>query len=177
MPFNKNFNRETLTMEEVESLAEFKGRLNEQQQNFIRHWIASGGDQFFAFSHAYNTTNVEEARKGSYAVTQRKSIRAVLDLFLMRTPKEMFLEEVNKILRSRKLNPSKLRALELKGQVMFGMDLKSLRAEAPATPAETKRHKVGDIIDYDGKKVRVTTIDGNGQPVEGDPIAASPESW
>jgi hypothetical protein len=177
MPFNKNFNRETLTTEEVESLAEFKGRLNEQQQNFVRHWIASGGDQFFAFSHAYNTTSAEEARKGSYAVTQRKSIQTVIDLFLMRTPKELFLGEVNKILRSRKLNPSKLRALELKAQMLFGVDLKTLRAEAPAASAETKPHKVGDVIDYDGKKVRVTKVDGNGQPVEGDPVVTSPESW
>ena len=172
--FNESFGRSTLTMAEVESLPAFKS-LNPQQQIFIRGWIASAGDQFFSFKHAYSATNDEVARKGAYAITSRKSVRTVLDLFLMRTPKEMFLEEVNKILRSRKLNPSKLRALELKGQVMFGMDLKSLRAEA--APAETKRHKVGDVIDYAGKQVRVTKVDGNGQPIEGDPVVESPESY
>jgi DUF971 family protein len=59
--------------------------------------------------------------------------------------------------------------------MLFGVDLKSLRAEA--APAETKRHKVGDVIDYAGKQVRVTKVDGNGQPIEGDPVVESPESY
>jgi hypothetical protein len=75
-----------------------------------------------------------------------------------------------------------LKLFELRAATEFGVDLKTLKAEAQSknsgkAEAETKRHKVGDVIDYDGKKVRVTKVDGNGQAVEGDPIVASPESW
>jgi hypothetical protein len=116
---------------------------------------------------------------------QRKAVKNAIDVFLCKSEKEKFLEELAGACRSRKITPTKLRLFELRAATEFGVDLKSLRAEAvkskrkesEAVPAETKRYKVGDVIDYDGKKVRVTKIDENGQAVEGDPVVASPEAW
>jgi len=176
--FNKNFNRQTLTMAEVEARPEFHGRLNEQQQNFVRHWINSGGDQTFSFEQSYSAPDAETARRGAYAVLQKTSIKNAIDAFLMKTDKERFLEELERACRSRKITPSKLKLFELRAATEFGVDLKTLKAEAQskksgkaeAALAVTKRHKVGDVIDYDGKKVRVTKIDEDGQAVEGDPV-------
>lgn len=133
--FNPLFGRDTLSLEEVEALPEFR-KLNSQRQNFIRHWIAGAGDQFFAFNQSYSAPDSETARKGSYAIARSKSVKDVLDLFLKKTKKETFLEEkkrfikeIDRVIRTQNPKPSQLRALELKASMLFGVDVKSLRKE------------------------------------------------
>lgn len=156
------FDRETLRLEELEATSAFK-HLNEHQQNFVRAWIESGGDQFFAFQQAYSAPDAETSRKGSYAVVQRKRIQDVLNAFLKKSDRELFVEEVDRILRSRKPNPSKLRALELKARIVFGIDMQSLRKAVKAAPPpefdRAKTYKVGDRAMFKGRAVEITGID------------------
>lgn len=172
------FDRETLTLAELEETAAFK-RLNEQQAAFVRTWIESGGNQFLAFQQAYSAPDVETARKGSYAVVQRRRIQDVLNTFLKKTPRELFVEEIDRVLRSRKPNPSKLRALELKSQIVFGVDMQSLRrslkeskkAETAAAQPPAHIFRVGDIVTVGGRRIRVTVVSPDGlKALEGDPL-------
>jgi len=175
-----DFGRETRTLEELEAKLD-SVQLGEQEKNFLRHYVATG-DQIFAHTHAYES---KDHRKDSYAVMLKKSIRDIIDWFLKKSDKELFLEELSRACRSRKITPTKLKLFELRAATEFGVDLKTLKAEAQskksgkaeAALAEPKRHRIGDVIDYDGKKVRVTQVDGNGQPIEGDPVVESPESY
>ena len=173
-----DFGRETRTLEELEVKLE-SVQANEQEKSFVRHYAVTG-DQFFSFANAYAGKDQETIRKGSYAVIQKKSIRELISWFLKKTPKEIFLEELERACRSRKLTPTRLKLFELRAATEFGVDLKALRAEAArstevqsnldAAAARTKRYEVGDIIPYSHQKVRVTQIDEYGQPIEGEPI-------
>jgi|ERR1700733_1098532 len=171
--FNAKFNRETLTTPELEALPAFKS-LNEQQQNFVRHWVNSGGDQFFAFQNSYSAPNVETCRRGSYSVVQRKSVKTVIDLFLTRTPREIFIEEIDRVLRSRNPKPSKLRALELKARIAFGVDIKSLRKQFETEVSEEKsetelsvfdpkrKYEVGTRATYQNRAIEITAVNSEG---------------
>jgi hypothetical protein len=112
---------------------------------------------------------------------QRKAVKNAIDAFLCKSEKEKFLEELAGACRSRKLTPTKLRLFELRAATEFGVSLKTLKAEAQkksATASATPTaYAVGDVIEYGGQKIRITKLDENGQPVEGDPVVASPESW
>jgi hypothetical protein len=172
--FNAKFNRETLTMAEVEALPAFRN-LNEQQQNFVRHWVNSGGDQFFAFQNSYSSPDIETARKGSYSVVQRKSIREVLDAFLCKSEKEKFIEELERACRSPKITPTRLKLFELRAVAEFGIDLKSLRKqvksksdekpETPDSPVEppaldrNAKYKVGDRATYQNRAIVITAVE------------------
>jgi hypothetical protein len=189
--FNDKFRRQTLTLAEVEALPEFKGKLNEQQQNFVRHYVNSGGDQFFAFQNSYSAPNVETCRRGSYSVVQRKSVKTVIDLFLMRTPREIFIEEIDRVLRGRNPKPSKMRALELKAQMLFGVDIKSLRKKFETEVSEEKsgaelpvfdpngKYEVGTLVMYQNRAIEITAVNSEGRATDyewaGDP--QSPVSW
>jgi len=153
----------------------------------VRHWIASGGNQFFAFQQAYSARDAETARKGSYAIA--KSVKEVADLFLMKTDKEKFIEEIDRVLRSRNLKPSKLRALELKARVLFGVDLKSLSKKSvkseEATASElpmfdpNARYIVSARAIYQGRAIEITAVNSEGRATDyewaGDP--QSPVAW
>jgi hypothetical protein len=181
-----DWNREHRSAEDLEAYPGFTSLKNEQERNFLRHLFANSGNQFFAFSQVYSAPDAETARRGSYALMARKSVREVIEWYLKLSDREKFLSELERACRSRKITPTQFKTFELRAATEFGVSLKTLKAEdqkksgkAESAPVETKRHKVGDVIDYDGKKVRVTKIDGNGQPVEGDPVEMvnSPAAW
>jgi hypothetical protein len=123
-----NHNRPTLSIEELEATQAWKA-LNVQQQGFVRVF-AETGDQFMAFSQNYTAPSAETARKGSYAVMSRASVRRAIDAFLKKSERELFIEEVRRVSRSKKVKPAQLRALELRAAAEFGIDLKSLRKES-----------------------------------------------
>jgi hypothetical protein len=154
-------------MSELESLPTFKS-LNEQQKNFVRHWVASGGDQVFSFNQTYSAPNPEIARRGSYSVVQRKSVREVLDTFLQKSEKEKFLDELERACRSRKMmTPTRLKLFQLRALTEFGCDLKALRKkEATQERADVKAPRVwavGDRTFYHDRPVIVTGVDANGR--------------
>lgn len=129
--FNQEFNREVLTAAEREAHPAFKRLAGELQQlNFVGYWIDSGGDQFFAHAQAYSAPDAETSRKSSYDVMQRKAVKNAIDAFLCKGRKELFLEELERACRSRRITPTKLRLFELRAATEFGVDLKTLRAEA-----------------------------------------------
>jgi transposase len=167
-----DFGRETRSLEELEAKLE-AGQLGDQEKNFIRHYVTTG-DQIFAHTHAYESKN---HRKDSYAVMLKKSIRDIIDWFLKKSDKELFLEELERACRSRKITPTKLKLFELRAATEFGIDLKTLRAEAAKskkTEADQEGQsadvkdpnrvwKVGEKTTYQGRPVVVTGIDASGK--------------
>jgi hypothetical protein len=185
--FNEQFNRETQTLEALEAKLE-TCQQNEQWKNFIRHYAVTG-DQFFAFANSYSGKDQETIRKGSYAIMAKRSIRDLIAWFLKKTEKEKFIDEIDRVLRSRKPNPSRLRALELKARIMFGVDLKSLSKKSgkseEATASElpvfdpNAKYEVGTRVMYQNRAIEITAVNSEGRATDyewaGDP--QSPVAW
>jgi hypothetical protein len=171
------FGRRTMTLDELEATAAFK-TLNDQQRSFVRAY-AQSGDQFWAFAQAYDAPDPETARKGSYAVMQRASVKNAIDTFLMKTEKELFIEEVARVSRSKKIKPSQIRALELRARLQFGVDIESLQKESSASPAEVAaepvapeapkefnrdaKYEVGTRVLFKGQVVVITKVSAEGR--------------
>src|ERR1700735_898936 len=143
-----DWNREHRSAEELEVYSGFTALDNDQERNFLRHLFASKGNQFFAFAQVYSAPDADTSRRGSYALMARKSVREVIEWYLKLTDREKFLEVLERACRSRKITPTRLKLFELRAATEFGVDLKTLKAEAQskksgkaeAAPAVTRRH-------------------------------------
>lgn len=178
-----DFGRKTRTLEELEAKLE-TCQQNEQWKNFIRHYAVTG-DQFFAFANSYSGKDQETIRKGSYAIMAKRSIRDLIAWFLKKTEKEKFIEEIDRILRSRNPKPSKLRALELKAQMLFGADIKSLRTKFKAEDSQKNsgtelsvfdpnaKYEVGSRAMFQNRAIEITAVNSEGRATDyewaGDP--------
>lgn len=172
------FERETLTLAQARQTFAWK-KLNAQQLMFMVTWAESGGDIFAAFNAAYASPEPDPKKaksaatryKSAYAVAARKTIKEAMAAFLQKTPREIFLEDLNRILHSKKPNPSKVRALEIRAQIEFGVNLKSLKAKnvggesakpaaAPLAEFErTKKYAVGEKAIFKNRVIVITGVD------------------
>jgi hypothetical protein len=167
------FDRETLSIEEWEQTREFK-RATKLQAPALLVWAESGGDIFLAFNSTHSAPSSETARKGAYGLFASKTMVDAMNRFLQKDEKEILIDELDKVLRSKKVNPSKLRGLELKAELMFGVDLQSLgrslaaikkvgakAAKEPEAISEFSKmatYKVGQKAQYQGRLIVITGI-------------------
>jgi hypothetical protein len=90
-------------------------------------------------------------------------ILAALDLYYARSPREKFLRDLQLDIEHSK-GIAKIEGCRLYAKVTGLVD------DSPTAEAEHLVCKIGDVVLVDGVKHRVTAVDENGRPTEGDPL-------
>jgi len=173
---NLDFNRDCMSLEELYATREFRN-LSAQCGCFVDVLIQSRGDQTLAAQQAFSCVSTEVARSMSYGLLRKNSIRAVLALFFQWTPREEFLEELAEVSRSRNVGHQRMRALELRARLLFGIDLKTLDAEAAESKAAKEpqvipefvrdgKYAVGQLVRFQGRICRITGINELGRATD-----------
>lgn len=183
-----------ITFDELQKTAAW-GDLSAKQRFFVETWIATASDgmkeserRVFSVKSAYDVASDETARVLSYQFLESPNVKAVLALYfgdLEATPegrRESFLIWLEKAIKRGKLTQADKDAIRFlfdqRGwKVPEGVhgDLRT-NGYTPAADREPKsapspKFKVGDIAtDNAGKKWRITKLNEEGLPAEGDPI-------
>jgi hypothetical protein len=82
-----------LSIEELYKTPEWR-RLSVQQRFFVQSYLASGMDQVFATNCAYGITTSESARAFSYKIVKAKKVRAALDRYFCKSPRQILIEQM-----------------------------------------------------------------------------------
>ena len=154
--------------------------LTAQQRVLVEKFLETA-DKVQAVQAAYNCKSKESARVMSYSVFSNLRVVAALAAANGGCDLESFKQEVMCAARNKKLSIAQLGALKLYAQLSGFVAGSSLSAEidsgeiaeqpAPSeSPVAEHCFKVGDICLQDGKQFRVTAIDANGRPTDGEPI-------
>ena len=132
-----------------------------------RKWIdlfIETSDANRATREAYGASDDAYVAMFTRKIETSPRVIAALDLFYGRSPREKFLRDLqNDIARSQGV--AKIEARRLYAKMVFGVD------GPPSEQAESPVCKVGDIVLVDGgAKYRVTAVDANGRPTDGEPL-------
>jgi hypothetical protein len=142
-------------------------RLTPQQRVWVLKFIASD-DSIAATRTAYPTATDKSVKCMSYELRKNPGIVAALDFYNGKTELELDLEEIQKQIDA--AEPGSIAAtklIALKASLKRGVKSAS---EEPKATDESLASKIGDIVLVDGKKHRVTAVDENGKPTDGEPI-------
>jgi hypothetical protein len=153
-----------------------------KMQVWLTELVTNGFKYTDATVAAFDCKDRESARVFSYAVRNWPKIRAALNLYLGKSEREILLDKVRAALRNAEAGGiAEQRLLAQEERLLFGGTLpaeddETPKPKAPAmgSPSDVqifpRRVSIGDIVLYDGVKHKVTKVDENGQPTEGDPI-------
>ena len=134
--------------------------LTQKQKSWVNAFVDSL-DAGLATRAAYGDETDEAYR----AMLTRKietspRIIAALDLFFARTPRERFLRDLESDIKH-STGIAKIEARRLYAKIT-GLD---------GSPTDGVEHcKIGDIVLVEGVKHRVTAVDKNGKPTDGEPL-------
>ena len=136
--------------------------LTEKQRVWVDSFIETS-DANLATREAYSADDDAYVAMFTRKIETSPRIIAALDLFFARSPREKFLRDLqNDIACSKGI--AKVEARRLYAKMVFGVD------GAPTEEVEHSVCKVGDIVLVEGVKHRVTAVDANGKPTDGEPL-------
>jgi hypothetical protein len=146
-------------------------RMSGKQRELVQKYISNGYDKVAAVKSLYKCSTEGSVRTTINRQFSNADVRALLALHFNESALDTLKAELQRALHCRRLSQSRVRTLKLLAQAA-GLDSEGIAAEEvkPAAGAKQTQCKVGDIILVDGKKVRVTVVDMNGMPTEGDPL-------
>lgn len=151
----------TMTMESFHTSHEFLS-LTPKQRVWIKSFIASQ-DARHATVAAYGAETTEEYRAMLTAkVESSPRVIAALDAFYQRSPRERFLRDLERDIKHSD-GIAKVEAQKLFAKVA------GFVSDSNAKPESQPVH-IGDVVLVNGSKFRVTAIDANGSPTDGDPL-------
>jgi hypothetical protein len=131
-----------------------------------RRWLEiliDTSDANRATREAYDATDDAYVAMFTRKIETSPRIIAALDLYFARSPREKFLRDLqNDIARTKGV--AKIEARRLYAKMVFGVD------GPPTEEPEYSVCKVGDIVLVNGVKHRVTAVDANGRPTDGEPL-------
>ena len=146
--------------------------LTAQQRIWCLAWIANGHDHLKATQLAYKCASPRNTACLSYEVRRHKNIVRFLELYEVLTQGAPSREEqIAGVLDTIREAPaySQIHARRLLAQLTGCVESE---AEPDANPVVAVKSpvRVGDIVLVDGVKHRVTKLDANGRPTDGEPL-------
>jgi hypothetical protein len=136
--------------------------LTARQRRWIDVFIETS-DANRATREAYGATDDTYVAMFTRKTETSPRIIAALDLFFDRSPREKFLRDLqNDIAHSKGV--AKIEARRLYAKMVFGVD------GTPSNEIVNSDCKIGDIVLVNGVKHRVTAVDENGRPTDGEPL-------
>ena len=159
--------RKAIPIEQLRQTLEFQG-LTPKQQLLVESYIASGGDKLFATQSAYQNKTQEFARQNSYFYFANARVKAVLNLWLGKTERELLIEAVeDQIRHAEKGSVAMQRLLSQLATLKFGVPSEAKEPEV-AAPASAERERDARIpadaqkiwLDADDKIVGYRAADG-----------------
>ena len=173
-----DFNRPHRNMEELQADQVWTDLRTQQARTFVQAYIDTRGDVEFAARLAYAMKDDATTRKSAPGLLQRPAIAAALNFYFKLTPHELAIAELDRTIHKRGIpEATRLRAIEMKMETLgLKKPVTPESEEAPAAPAKmdsARGYEVGDVIDYGDQKIRITKLDENGRPAEGDPVAVA----
>lgn len=144
-------------------------RMSARQRELVTLYLTNGYDKEAAVKSLYKC-----ATKASLSTTicrqfGNADVKELLALHFNEPALETLKAELHRALRCPTVSQTRLRALKLLAQIS-GLGFESANDVQPAAEAKRMQCKVGDIILYDGQRVRVTAVNEQGHPTEGDPL-------
>jgi len=176
--------KQSAGLKPVMSLAEFQTSLEflactEKAQRWLVALVESNLDYRAATLSVYSKTP-RQAQILSYAVRKWPSVRRALNLYLGRTDKDAFLEDLQTtIRRAPEGSVARVKAMALYARMKFGVgeEPEAAASKTPVAPAapgssEPVRFKIGEeVTDDNGKRFIVTGISADGLEVtDAEPI-------
>jgi hypothetical protein len=163
-----------MTMEAFRASQEFKA-LTQKQQKWVNLFVETQ-DGGLATREAYGDETSPEYRSMlTRKIETSPRMLAALDLYFQRTPRDRFVRDLENDVRRAK-GVAKIQARRLLGQALglidgsFG-DIDAGTVEGPEMRADQIRGmKIGSIVRVDGASYRVSKVDADGRPLEGDPV-------
>ena len=134
--------------------------LTEGQRKWVEIFIETSNANL-STRQAYNATDDAYIAMFTRKIETSPRIIAALDLFFARPPRERFLRDLQNDI-SHSTGIARLETRRLYAKVMGLVD---------GSPTEqVEQCKIGDIVLVDGVKHRVTAVDANGKPTDGEPL-------
>lgn len=165
------------TMEDLHSHPKFLACTPSQQKFLVEYTKTK--DPIRAVEFGYGADGSDRyKRMWSQRLLHHGNTAAVLDWFFGRTEKDRFLAELQRDIK--KLDGVALqRARALYARVAGLISDESEPTETkptedPSMPDE--RFKLGDIVEQNGRTFRITAIDNQGRPTDGEPLPIDEES-
>jgi len=164
-----------VSWEALESTPQYR-TLTAHQRNWVKALLSNGGNPVAATEAAYNCKSLKNATCLSYEVRRHPSVRAFLELHDVLSygapSKEQQIASVLETIREAPAY-SRVRAQRLLAELtgFVGTSTDDQRSETNSgLESKGPISKIGDVVLQDGQKYRVTHIDENGHPTEGDLI-------
>jgi len=148
------------TMKEILHASKEFLALTSGQRKWVDIFIDTS-DANRATGEAYGATDDAYVAMFTRKIETSPRVIAALDLYFARSPRERFLRDLqNDIAHS--TGVARIEARRLYAKMVFGVD-------GPPTE-EIPFCKIGDIVLVDGVKHKVTAVDANGKPTDGEPL-------
>lgn len=164
-----------MSLEEVKKTRAWSA-LTLKQRVWVSKVVETNGDFFLATKAAYNSKSDLNAQILSHEVRKNPRVAAVLDLFYGRTERDERKEFFDAI--QRKIKKGTLTIAEVEGIKLLCREKNWVEPEnlppgkngyVPVSQ-HSKKYKIGDIVLVNNKPTRVTKLDQDHQPIEGDPL-------
>ncbi len=153
-------------------------RLTPPQRVFVVEFLATGS-AFLATKVGYRAKSEKNSRVLSYELAKNPFIVAAVDVATgrVRSEREILISEVQRQLKAAETGSiaatkltAQLERLILGGQQEELDDEPANEVEPSSNSQKTIVAKVGDIVLVNGVQHRVSVVDENGRPTEGEPV-------
>jgi hypothetical protein len=149
-------------------------RMTPQQKNWLLEYLRTGS-LHSATKLAYPEANENSQRAMPYQILKAQAVRECLDWYRFHdaeSSRQALIDLVRKQLDAAEPGSVSAQRLCAQLQSLTISNKPSSREEAPGPEesAQAQGSKIGDIVLVEGVKYRVTAVDENGKPTDGEPI-------